>query len=199
MKQTLLATTAILLGSFALATTAFAGHHKDGKVETYKIDGTHSSIKFSIRHFVAKTTGNFSDFEGTLKVDRHDLTKSSVEAAIKIPSVDTDSDKRDAHLQEDDYFDAGEHPLMTFKSTKWAEGEGENKFKVTGDLTMRGTTKKVVLDVALLGFGEGMRGAYLSGWEATTTLDRTEWGVDGGQPAVGTEVDVTINIEAIRQ
>lgn len=199
MKRTLLTTTAILLICFAFASSASANHHEDGKVETYKIDGPHSSVKFSIRHFVAKTTGNFSDFEGTLKINRDDLTKSSVEATIKIPSVDTDSDKRDAHLQEDDYFDAGEHPLMTFKSTKWAEAEGENKFKVTGDLTIRGITKEVVLDVELLGFGEGMNGAYLSGWEATTTLDRTEWGVDGGQPAVGTEVDVTINIEAIRQ
>jgi polyisoprenoid-binding protein YceI len=181
------------------AATASAAHHKAGEVETYKIDTAHSSVKFSIRHFVAKTTGNFADFEGTMKVDRHDLTKSSFEATIKIPSVDTDSSKRDAHLQEDDYFSAGKYPAMTFKSTKWAKAEGENKFKVTGDLTIRSITKEVVLDVELLGFGEGMRGAYLSGWEATTTLDRTEWGINGGQPAVGTEVDVTINIEAIRQ
>ena len=199
MKQTLHSITTSLIICLAFASTALADQHEDGKVETYKIDGAHSSVKFSIRHFVAKTTGNFSDFEGTLKINRDDLTKSSVEAAIKIPSVDTDSEKRDAHLQEDDYFGAGKYPLMTFKSTEWSEAEGENKFKVTGNLTIRGTTKEVVLDVELLGFGEGMRGAYLSGWEATTTLDRTEWGVDGGQPAVGTEVDVTINIEAIRQ
>jgi polyisoprenoid-binding protein YceI len=193
IKRSLLSTAAIILVSFGFTATTQA------EVETYKIDGAHSSVKFSIRHFVAKTTGNFSEFEGTLKIDRDDLTKSSVEATIKIPSVDTDSDKRDAHLQEDDYFGAAKHPLMTFKSTKWTEVEGENKFKVTGDLTIRGITKEVALDVELLGFGEGMRGAYLSGWEATTTLDRTEWGIDGGQPAVGTEVDVTINIEAIRQ
>lgn len=199
MKQTFLATTFFLITNLALTTIAFAGHHEKGNVETYKIDTAHSSVKFSIRHFVAKTTGNFSDFHGTLKINRDDLTKSSVEATIKIPSVDTDSDKRDSHLQEDDYFNAGKYPLMTFKSTKWTKAKGEDKFKVTGDLTIRGTTKEVVLDVELLGFGEGMRGAYLSGWEATTTLDRTEWGVDGGQPAVGTEVDVTINIEAIRQ
>jgi len=184
---------AVLFSTFAFSTSAQA------EIETYKIDTSHSSVKFSIRHFVAKTTGNFSEFEGTLTIDRSDLTNSSVEATIRIPSVDTDSEKRDAHLQEDDYFGAGNFPLMTFKSTKWTQGESENSFKVTGDLTIRGTTKEVTLDVELLGFGEGMRGAYLSGWEAKTTLDRTEWGVDGGQPAVGTEVDVTINIEAIRQ
>lgn len=181
-----------------LAASAQADNH-GSEIETYAIDTAHSSVKFSIRHFVAKTTGNFADFTGTLKVDRHDLTNSSVEAKIQIPSVDTNSEKRDAHLQEDDYFDAPAHPVMTFQSTQWEAAEGENQFQVTGDLTIRGITKEVVLDVELLGFGEGMRGAFLSGWEATTTLDRTDWGINGGQPAVGTEVDVTINIEAIRQ
>jgi polyisoprenoid-binding protein YceI len=168
-------------------------------VETYEIDTAHSSVKFSIRHFVAKTTGNFADFGGILKINRDDMTKSSVEATIQIASVDTNNEKRDAHLQEDDYFDAARQPLMTFKSTAWEATNDENQFKVTGDLSFNDVTKPVTLDVELLGFGEGMRGSYLSGWEATTTIDRTEWGVDGGQPAVGSEVDVTINIEAIRQ
>ncbi|MGB0744583.1 MAG: YceI family protein [Opitutales bacterium] len=193
MIQKFLSTTAFALVSFAFATSAQA------QIETYKIDTTHSSVKFSIRHFVAKTTGNFSDFEGKLIVNRDDLTKSSVEATIKIPSVDTDNNKRDQHLQEEDYFGSKEHPLMSFKSKKWSKADGDKKFKVTGDLTMRGITKEVVLDVELLGFGEGMRGSYLSGWEAKTVLDRTEWGINGGQPAVGAEVEVTINIEAIRE
>ncbi|MGJ8654035.1 MAG: YceI family protein [Opitutaceae bacterium] len=195
MKQ-LLSITALLssicLGLLATQATA-------ANVETYKIDKGHSSVKFSIRHFVAKTTGNFGEFEGTLLVDRDDLTQSSVEATISIPSVDTASEKRDKHLQEDDYFDAAKHPLMTFKSTKWKATDDKDHFKVTGDLTMNGVTKAVILDVELLGFGDGMRGAYLSGWEATSTIDRTEWGINGGQPAVGNDVDITINIEAVRQ
>lgn len=169
------------------------------EVEVYKIDPTHSSVKFSIRHFVAKTTGNFAEFEGTLKINREDLTQSSAEATIRIPSVDTDDEKRDSHLQEDDYFNAAKHPLMTFSSTAWTATERKSHFKVTGDLSFNGITRPVTLDVELLGFGEGMRDAYLSGWEATTTIDRTEWGVNAGQPAVGTEVDIRINIEAIRQ
>lgn len=186
--------------AFALtALTSFADQTVSTNVETYKIDQGHSSVKFSIRHFVAKTTGNFGEFEGTITVNRDDLTQSRIDATIKIPSVDTDSVKRDAHLQKDDYFDSQKHPMMVFKSTKWSATKKENQFTVIGDLTMRGITKSVTLDVELLGFGEGMRGAYLSGWEATTTLDRTEWGITGGQPAVGNEVDVTINIEAIRQ
>lgn len=168
-------------------------------VETYTIDPSHSSIKFSIRHFVAKTTGNFGQFEGSLQIDRADLTKSSVEATIQIPSVDTDNQKRDAHLQKDDFFNAAQHPLMTFKSTEWQATADKDAFKVTGDLSFNGVTKPVTLDVELLGFGEGMRGAYLSGWEATGTIDRTEWGVNGGQPAVGNDVDITINVEAYRQ
>jgi len=195
MKKTLLSIATFLI-SF---TTTFGAHHESSETtEIYKIDPVHSSVKFSIRHFVSKTTGSFGDFEGMLNIDRADLSNSSVEATVKIPSVDTDSKKRDAHLQKDEYFNAKEHPLMTFKSTKW-EDAGDNKFKVTGDLGIRGVTREVVLDVELLGFGDGMRGAYLSGWEATTTLDRTEWGITGGQPAVGNDVAVTINVEAIRQ
>lgn len=183
-----------------LVVTAQADHHKSsGAVEVYEIDTAHSSVKFSIRHFVAKTTGNFAEFEGTLKINRAELTKSSAEATIRIPSVNTNNEKRDAHLQEDDYFNAAAQPLMTFRSTKWEATDDDDAFKVTGDLSFNGVTKPVELDVELLGFGEGMQGAYLSGWEATTTIDRTEWGVNGGQPAVGSEVDVTINIEAIRQ
>lgn len=195
MKQLL--SLSALISTIALS--LFATSATAANVETYKIDKGHSSIKFSIRHFVAKTTGNFGEFEGTLLVDRDDLTQSSVEATINIPSVDTDSKKRDKHLQEDDYFAAAKHPLMTFKSTKWVATDAKDKFKVTGDLTLNGVTKPVILDVELLGFGPGKGGSHLSGWEATATIDRTEWGVNGGQPAVGNDVDITINIEAVRQ
>ena len=189
MKK-LIALTLMLLSSslFALA-----------DAETYLIDPTHSSVKFSIRHFVAKTTGKFNQFEGTIIIDRDDWSKSSVSATINVASVDTASEKRDAHLQEDDYFDSTEHPLITFQSTKWELSGEENTFKVTGDLTMLGNTKEVVLETKILGFGSGMNGAYLSGWEVSTQLDRTEWGISGGQPAVGADVDVIINIEAVLQ
>lgn len=169
------------------------------EVETYKIDPTHSSIKFSIRHFVSKTTGSFNQFGGIITVDREDLSQSSVKAGINVSSVDTANAKRDAHLKQDDFFDAAKYPHISFESTKWAATDKENTFKVTGDLTMLSTTQEVTLDVELLGFGPGMKGAQLSGWEATTQLDRTEWGINGGKAAVGNEVDITINIEAILQ
>lgn len=195
MNKFLSITTLLSVASACLLTNVVNA----ANVETYAIDTGHSSVKFSIRHFVAKTTGNFSEFGGTLIVDRDDLSKSSVKASIQLPSVDTNSDKRDKHLQEDDYFDTAKHPVMNFQSTKWETTKDKDEFKVTGNLTIRGITKPVVLNVELLGFGAGRKGAYLSGWEATTTLDRTEWGLNAGQPAVGSEVDVTINIEAVRQ
>lgn len=180
-------------------TLFFSSLFASAEVETYEIDPVHSSVKFSIRHFVAKTTGKFNQFEGTIRVDREDWSKSSVNATINVVSVDTANETRDEHLQEDEYFDSAEYPQITFQSTKWEPAGEENTFKVTGDLTMLGSTKEVVLEAKILGFGPGMDGAYLSGWEVTTKLDRTEWGISGGQPAVGTEVDVMINIEAIRQ
>ncbi len=182
-----------------LAACLFGGLAANAEIETYRIDPTHSSVKFSIRHFVSKTSGNFNQFEGMLTLNRDDLSNSNVNARIQVNSVDTANVKRDAHLQEDDFFNAAEYPLITFQSTRWAVTADANKFKVSGDLTMLNTTREITLDVVLLGFGPGMHGAQLSGWEATTQLDRTEWGILGGQPAVGTTVHITINIEAIRQ
>jgi len=171
----------------------------NAEVETYKIDPVHSSVNFEIRHFVSKTKGSFNQFEGTILFDAKDPSKSSVVATIQVPSVDTANDKRDAHLQEDDFFNAAKFPAITFKSTKWVAGDDDNEFEVTGQLTMLDVTKEVTLDVELLGIGPGMKGAQLSGWEIETELDRTEWGINGGKPAVGADVNITINIEAIKQ
>ena len=167
--------------------------------ETYKIDTSHSSVNFSIRHFVAKTTGTFKDFEGTIVINTDVITKSSVEATIQVPSVDTASVKRDKHLNEDDYFHTAAFPVMTFKSTKWETTDDADEFLVTGDLTILGVTKPVTLEVELLGTGSGRNGAQLAGWEAEATIDRTEWGLTSGAPAVSNEVEIEINIEAVKQ
>ncbi|MGC6456039.1 MAG: YceI family protein [Coraliomargaritaceae bacterium] len=167
--------------------------------ETYQIDTSHSSVSFSIRHFVAKTTGSFNQFSGTIYVDTEDMTRNRVEASITVGSIDTASEKRDAHLNADDYFHSDKFPLIEFKSTVWTTTEKNEVFSVTGELTMLGVTKEVVLEVTLLGFGPGRNGAHLSGWEATTSIDRTEWGLTAGAPAVGDEVSITILIEAVRQ
>ena len=167
-------------------------------VETYKIDPVHSSVGFAIRHFFTNLHGAFTKFSGTITVDRDHLENSSVAAAIEVPSVDTRTEKRDNHLRSPDFFDAAKFPVMTFKSTAWKQ-TGEGAFDVTGDLTIRDVTKPVVLKVKLLGFGPGMQGAMLSGWEASTTLNRNDFGITTFPKVLGDDVAVTITVEADQQ
>ncbi len=171
-------------------------------VDTYKIDPAHSSVSFSVRHFFSPVPGNFSEFEGTILYDPENPVNNSAKAVIHIGSVDTNSEKRDRHLRSDEFFHALTHPTMTFESTNW-ESVGENKFKVTGDLTILKTTKSIVLDVTLLGAGEvgqGDRKKYISGWTATASLKRTEFGIDYGVLSmIGDDVSIEITVEAVRQ
>jgi polyisoprenoid-binding protein YceI len=180
----------------ALAAALVASVRAD--VETYAIDPVHSSVGFSIRHFFSNVPGSFTKFAGTITVDRANLENSSVEATIDIGSLSTANDMRDKDLKTPNYFDFAKFPSMTFKSKAWKKTD-DDTFDVTGDLTIRDVTKEVVLKVKSLGFGPGMRGAMLSGWEATATLKRTDFGVNG--PAMlgkvlGADVPVTINVEA---
>jgi len=167
-------------------------------VETYSIDPVHSSVAFSIRHAVGRVPGRFTKFSGTIVVDRDNLENSTVNAVIDVGSIDTDNDKRNGHLKTPDFFDVATYATITFKSTSWKK-TGDDTFDVTGNLTIKNVTKEVVLKVTLNGFGPGMKGATLSGWEATTTLNREDFGVMG--PAMlgkmlGRDVAVTILVEA---
>jgi polyisoprenoid-binding protein YceI len=168
-------------------------------VETYSIDPVHSSAGFSIRHMLSKFSSSFTKTTGTITVDRANLENSSVEAAVEIASISTANPDRDKHLQTPDFFDVAKFPAMTFKSKSWKK-TGENTFDVTGDLTIKGVTKEVVLKVTSLGFGPGMKpGSQLSGWEATTSIKKSDFGVNG--PAMlgkvlGDDVTIDISVEA---
>jgi polyisoprenoid-binding protein YceI len=167
-------------------------------IETYTIDPVHSSVGFSVRHFLTKVPGLFTKFSGTITVDRANLENSTVEATIDVGSVSTNNEKRDSHLKTPDFFDAANFSSITFKSTSWKK-TGDSTFDVTGDLTIRGTTKPVVLKVDLMGFGPGMQGAQLSGWDATATINREDFGVNGPAflgKALGSEVGISITVEA---
>jgi len=182
----------IIALSVAFASSAFAA------TETYVADPAHSSVDFKISHFFSKVSGRFSKFEATINVDREALEKSVIKASIDVTSIDTAQPKRDDHLRNPDYFDVAKYPKMTFESKSWKK-TGENEFEVTGDLNLHGVTKPMVLRVKSLGFGEGMKGAQLSGWEAKGKIKRSEFGITSGAPAVGDDVDIEINIEAKKQ
>jgi polyisoprenoid-binding protein YceI len=183
--------------SALLFTAGFLGllASSQAAVETYKIDPVHSSVGFSIRHFFTNVPGVFSKFSGTITVDRDHLENSSVTATIEVASVDTHTEKRDNHLRSPDFFDAAKFPTMTFKSTAWKQ-TGEGVFDVTGDLTIKDVTKPVVLKVKLLGFGPGMQGAMLSGWDVSTTLNRNDFGITTFPKVLGDDVGIAIGVEA---
>lgn len=181
-------------GALALAVAATAS----AATETYTIDPVHSSVGFSVRHVFSNVTGTFDTFSGSITVDPSDLSTATVEASIDIASVDTHNEKRDGHLKTPDFFDAAKFPTMTFKSKAWKR-TGDNTYDVTGDLTIRDVTKEIVLKVTSLGFGPGMMGTKVSGWEATAKINRQDYGVKG--PAmlgttVGDDVTITISVEA---
>ncbi len=166
--------------------------------ETYVADVAHSSVHFGVRHFFTKVPGSFSKFEATIVVDRDAMEKSTIKASVDVDSINTNQEKRDAHLKTADFFDVAKFPKMTFASTAWKK-TGDNEYDVAGDLTLHGVTKPVTLKVKSLGFGPGMKGTQLSGWEAKGAIKRSEFGMTGGAPAVGDDVEIEINVEAKKQ
>jgi polyisoprenoid-binding protein YceI len=164
-------------------------------IETYNIDPVHTWVGFSIAHFFTKIPGYFGQVKGTIVVDRDHLENSTVEADIKVASITTNTKMRDDDLRSTNFFDVAQFPSITFKSESW-KSTGDNTYAVTGLLTMKGVAREVVLKVTSLGFGPGMKGAPISGWEASLTLDRRDFNLAADQGLIGNRVDVLINVEA---
>jgi len=172
----------------------------------WKIDPAHSSAQFSVRHMAISTVrGAFSKVNGVIALDDKDITKSTVDVTIEVTTVDTREPGRDNDLRSDKFFDVAHFPTMTFKSKK-VEQLSPGKLKVTGDLTIRGTTKEVVLDV------EGPTAPVKDPWgnqraaaTATAKVNRQDFGVkwnatmDNGGVVVGDDVNITIDVEMIKQ
>lgn len=185
----------------AVAMLAFAVPSIAG-ASTWEIDTAHSTANFSVRHMmVSNVKGTFGNVKGTINLDDKDVTKSTVEATIDTTTIDTREAKRDEHLKSPDFFDTAKYPTITFKSTKVAKA-GQGKLKVTGDLTMHGVTKPVVLDVE--GPAKEIKdpwGNTKSGVAATTKLNRKDFGLgwnkalEAGGVAVGEEVTVSLDLE----
>jgi len=172
----------------------------------WQIDPAHSSAQFSVRHMAISTVrGAFSKVSGTVALDDKDISKSTVDVSIDANSVDTRVPDRDNDLRSDKFFDVAHHPSITFKS-KRVEQVAPGKLKVTGDLTIRGTTKEVVLDV------EGPTAPMKDPWgntrtaaTATTKINRQDFGVkwnaalDNGGVVVGDDVSIVIDVELVKK
>ena len=163
----------------------------------YKIDPTHTATVFSWNHFGFSTpSANFTDIQGVIKVDNAKPSNSSVDVIIPISSVNTNVPALDKEFQEEAWFNAAKYPNITFKSTK-VETTDKKNFKITGDLTVKGVTKPVVLDAVLNKQGDHpMTKAATVGFNATTSFDRSAFGIGNYVPNVGDKITVNITTEA---
>jgi polyisoprenoid-binding protein YceI len=173
---------------------------------TWSIDPDHSNVGFKVKHMmVSSVKGNFDTHTGVVDINDKDITKSRVEVSIDTSSINTNVKKRDDHLRSADFFDVAKYPTMTFVSKKVAKA-GKDRLKVTGDLTLHGVTKQVVLDV------EGPTkeskdpwGNIRKGVTVTTKINRKDFGLvwnkalETGGVAVGEEIAITLEIEMIKK
>ena len=177
-----------------------------GRAATWELDPAHSTIGFSIRHMmISSVRGQFRTFTGKATGDPKTPDKAQIEASIDVGSIDTANEKRDGHLKSPDFFDVAKYPTMTFKSKKIVAA-GPGKAKVTGDLTLHGVTKEVVLEVE--GGTDVIKdpmGNTRAGAHATAKVNRKDFGIsynktlDGGGLMVGDDVDITIDVEAVQK
>jgi polyisoprenoid-binding protein YceI len=193
--------TAVLAG---IAGFLLLGSPVHAKPVTWKIDPSHSSIGFSVRHIFSKVPGNFDTFSGTILFDPDKPAGGSVQVEIDPKSINTKVERRDNDLRSPNFFDTEKYPTITFISTG-VKDLGSGKLEVAGNLTMHGVTKPVTLATTALGSGPAMNGQVRAGFEATVTLDRKEFGIvwnrqlDQGGMLLGDDVAIQLNIEAVAQ
>ncbi|MGB5993935.1 MAG: YceI family protein [Candidatus Deferrimicrobiaceae bacterium] len=173
---------------------------------TWKLDSAHTGVQFKVRHLmVSYVRGDFEKISGKIVYDEQDVSKSSANITIDAASINTRVAKRDKHLRSPDFLDVAKHPSITFKSKK-VENPGNGKLKMTGDLTIRGATREVVLEV------EGptppiqdLQGKTRVGGVASTRINRKDFGLtwnkalEAGGVVVGDEVEITIDIEILKE
>lgn len=178
------------------------------QISTWSIDPVHSSVEFAVKHLMITTVrGRFKRFSGTIAVDEQDIDRSTVEVEIDAASIDTGNEDRDRHLRSEDFLDAERHPKITFRSREihGASFEEGARFRVKGDLTIRGETMEVELDARFEGRGPDAEGRERVGFHATGTIDRRDWGLrwnrtlETGGLLVANEVRIEIDVQAIRQ
>ena len=168
---------------------------------SWVIDTVHSHIGFSVKHMmVATVRGQFKSYRGSVRLDPNNFALSKFEGEIDVASIDTDNNDRDNHLRTNDFFDAQNHPKITFSSTR-IEAKDAGEFVVHGDLTIRGVTKPVALDVEFHGTSKNPYGKTVAGFNARATINRKDFGVnfnallETGGVAVGEKVKLEVDVE----
>jgi polyisoprenoid-binding protein YceI len=192
--------TSLFAGALLAATASLASAQS-----TWKIDPAHSQAEFTIRHMaISNVRGRFSNINGTVVLDEQDPSKSSVNATVDTTTVDTGVAQRDGHLKSPDFFDVAKFPAMTFASKSVAKSGDE--YLVTGDLTMHGVTKVVVLHMDDPGKEQtGMDGKPHRGFSASTTIHRQDFGLvwngtlKSGDNMLGDDVKITLDVEAAKE
>jgi polyisoprenoid-binding protein YceI len=170
----------------------------------WNLDAAHSGITFSIRHMVvSKVRGRFAKYNGSIRMDEADLTRSTVSVTIDAASIDTGVADRDTHLRSPDFFDVGKFPELRFAS-KRVEKVGEGRYRVVGDLTIRDVTREIGLDAEYGGRGKDPWGNERVGFSAKASLDRKEFGLtwnqvlEAGGILVGDRVDIELEVQGVR-
>lgn len=168
----------------------------------WKVDPTHTNVGFEIKHMmVSKVRGDFSDLEGTIEGAPKDLENTKINFRIGINSISTNNEERDNHLRSNDFFEAEKYPNMTFESTT-IKKVGDNKYELTGNLTIKDVTKETTFDVEYLGEQTNPWGVAVVGFEASTTISRKAFGLtwnqalETGGVLVGDDVKIQIDLQA---
>jgi polyisoprenoid-binding protein YceI len=184
------------IGSESLSASSIPGY----VAGTWTIDTVHTHVGFVIKHvMVSKVRGRFTEFSGTI-VTADDPAQSTVSVSVQASSIDTDNDMRDNHVRSADFFDAENHPTLSFAATGLRYQD--DQFLLDGDLTIRGTTRPVTLAIEEFGFGPGQQGGTKAGFSASAQINRSDFGVSyngpipGGGVALGEKVQLVIDVEA---
>lgn len=185
--------------------TPAAGTATEARAQSWTIDAAHSHVGFAIKHLmIATVRGQFTDVQGTVTADESDPTTAKIDISIATKSVTTGDEKRDGHLRSPDFFDVDRYPAMTFRSRR-VEAKSMKTFRVTGDLTIRDVTREVVLDVQLLGRAKDPWGKEHAAFEASTKINRGDYGLtwnaalEAGGVLVGDEVKISIEAQLLKQ
>ncbi len=194
MKKSLLTIVSLLIATLGFSQST-----------EWKIDHSHSNVTFEITHMmIATVTGKFENFEGTIKSDKADFTDVTADFSIETASVNTNNQKRDDHLRNEDFFDVEKNPHISFKSKSFKQKSGNN-YVMLGDLTMNNVTREVELDVRFNGTIDDPWGNTRAGFRVSGALDRRDYGLnynsalEAGGVLIGNTVDLRVNLELIKQ